>query len=49
MTVEQSGGALPSEVRGEVITPQDVVRSPLVLLGAADAAACGPDGCALPV
>lgn len=53
MTVEQSGGASSSEVGSEAITPQELglqmaVRSPFVLLGDADADACGPDGCALP-
>lgn len=54
-----SGGVSPSEVGGETVPPQEVgspqevesqaaVRSPFVLLGAVDAEACGPDGCALP-
>jgi hypothetical protein len=53
VTVEQSGGALPSDAGGraivaEEVAPRGVVRSPFVLLGDADAEACGPDGCALP-
>lgn len=48
MTVEQSGGALSSEVDGEGMLPQVAERSLFVLLGDAGAEACGPDGCALP-